>query len=223
MIHSINELDLGLDILVIDDSSPDGTADAVRKVQGDYSNLFLLVRQEKKGLASAYKDGFTWAADHGYTHVGEMDADFSHNPEYLPKILSLIKKGHHDVLIGSRYVDGGGTKNWGVIRQMISRFGSTYARTFLGIPVMDMTGGFNFWPVSVLCEIEYKTIISEGYVFQIELKYRAFCKNYTFHEFPIIFEDRRAGETKMTPMIVLEAIYKVPYLRYIVQKSLTLQ
>ncbi len=216
LIQDINSLNLPFDILIIDDNSPDGTALSVNELQNRYKNLHLIKRAKKQGLASAYQAGFKFALDNNYSFVGEMDADFSHHPRYLHNIHKLIQNGQHEVILGSRYIKGGGTKNWSVLRRLISKFGNLYAKTLLNINISDMTGGFNFWSTHVLKSIHFDEIVSEGYVFQIEIKYRACKKDFNMIEFPIIFEDRRVGQTKMTKKIAFEALYMVPYLRLIV-------
>lgn len=209
LLRAIFGLGLDFDVLVIDDDSADGTADIVRDSQKSNPGLKLMARVGKRGLASAYLDGFRYGLDHGYDYIGEMDADLSHPPESLRDCKNLIQKSRPDFLVGSRYIAGGTTKNWPLWRRVISRGGSWYARTVLKVPIHDLTGGFNFWSSDCLRKIELDTFISNGYVFQIELKYRALLKGCTFVEFPIVFEERRAGQSKMSRRIVLEAIYKV--------------
>lgn len=199
-------------ILVVDDSSPDGTGDAVKKMQADYPQLHLLTRAGKEGLGRAYIAGFQWALEKGYEFIVEMDADFSHRPEDLSKILKAAEQ--NDFVIGSRYVDGGSTVNWTFMRKLISRGGSFYSRTILGYPIRDWTGGFNGWKSKVLQGIDLPTIRSNGYSFQIELKYKA-CKNgFKFKEVPIVFADRRVGQSKMSGKIVIEAFYRVWQIRF---------
>ncbi len=216
LIQDINSLNLPFDILIIDDNSPDGTALSVKELQNRHKNLHLIKRAEKQGLASAYQAGFKFALDNAYSFIGGMDADFSHSPQYLNNIYNLITTQKYDVIIGSRYIEGGGTKNWGIGRKIISKFGNKYAKTILGSNIYDMTGGFNFLSANVLTSIHYEKMMSEGYSFLIELKYRATKKNFKIIEFPIIFEDRRVGQTKMSKKIAFEALYMVPYLRLMV-------
>lgn len=199
-------------ILVIDDNSPDQTGEVVREMQKSESRLHLLSRSGKQGLGKAYLAGFAWALANGYDVIVEMDADFSHRPEDLVKILAATKVA--DFAVGSRYTKGGATKNWGVIRKIISRGGSLYARLILGYPLNDWTGGFNAWNQRVLKGIELDQIKSNGYSFQIELKYRSLRKNFRGVEVPILFEDRRVGESKMNLKIVLEAFYRVWSIRF---------
>lgn len=199
------------DILVVDDSSPDGTAQFVKKMTEQHSRIHLLLRQQKNGLGQAYIAGFKWGIEHGYQALVEMDADFSHRPLDLVKILNELDSS--PVVVGSRYVDGGATVNWGIGRKIISQGGSLYSRLILGYPVRDWTGGFNGWHTKVLTDIGLDQIRSNGYSFQIELKYKAQKKGYTVKEVPIVFEDRRVGQSKMSTSIVLEAFYKVWMIR----------
>jgi dolichol-phosphate mannosyltransferase len=201
-------------ILVVDDSSPDGTAALVEHLMGTGygERLFLILRDCKQGLGTAYLRGFQWGLERNYRLIVEMDADFSHNPVYLPKMMQ--EANQYDCIVGSRYVTGGGVRGWGPLRKIISRGGSLYARFILGIPVYDLTGGFNLWKREVLERIDLTRVKSEGYAFQIELKYRAFKNGFRFLEFPIIFKDRRQGKSKMSKKIILEAIYRVWQLRF---------
>ena len=213
LIKQISSLGLGFDIVVIDDNSPDGTSKIVESLRDAYDNLNLISRVDKRGFASAYIDGFQYGLDNDYQFIGEMDADFSHHPHSLLEVNRLINEGLHEVIIGSRYVDGGGTVNWNIIRRLISRCGSWYARIVLGIPIKDLTGGFNFWSNQCLRSIGIQSLTADGYVFQIELKYKAFLKKMQYIELPITFEDRRVGESKMSKKIVFEALFKVIFLR----------
>ncbi len=201
------KLEQKFDVLVVDDSSPDGTAKFVEQFAKTEPRVNVLVRAAKQGLGKAYLAGFDWGLKNNYDVLTEMDADFSHAPKHLNEILALIEQ--HDVVIGSRYVTGGGTVNWGLIRKIISRGGSLYSRLILGYPLRDWTGGFNCWRKEVLHKINLSSIQSNGYSFQIELKYKALKNGYKIQETPIIFEDRRVGQSKMSLKIVLEAFYKV--------------
>ncbi len=201
--------DLDLHILVVDDNSPDGTAAVVEKLirQSFGKTLFLLIRSGKLGMGTAYREGFQWGLARGYDLFIEMDADLSHHPAYLPDMIA--RTARHDVVIGSRYVPGGGVKGWSWPRKFISKGGSLYARLILGLPIQDLTGGFNLWKREVLEKIDMNSVRSEGYAFQIELKYKAFQNGFSLTEHPIIFEDRRAGKSKMSKRIVAEAMLRV--------------
>jgi dolichol-phosphate mannosyltransferase len=199
-------------VLVVDDGSPDGTGKKADELSRADPRVHVLHRSQKQGLGPAYIAGFRWGFEQNFAQLIEMDADFSHNPEFLPTMLSLLES--NDFVIGSRYVSGGGTVNWGLMRKIISRGGSLYARMMLGAPIRDFTGGFNGWNRKVLEEINLSTLEAGGYSFQIELKYRAFKKGFRFKEFPILFEDRRVGKSKMSSKIVVEALALVPKLRF---------
>ena len=201
-------------VLVVDDNSPDGTGDIVRKLMVNEKRLQLLSRPQKQGLGRAYIAAFKWGLEHGYDVLVEMDADFSHRPEDLVKILAETRAADCDFAVGSRYVSGGRTVNWGILRKIISRGGSLYSRLILGYPLSDWTGGFNAWKRKVLEGIGLDSIKSEGYSFQIELKYRSLCKKFRVVEVPIVFEDRRVGKSKMSMRIVLEAFGRVWGMRF---------
>lgn len=201
-----------VDILVVDDNSPDKTADVVIERQSKDSAIHLLSRKGKEGLGRAYIAGFDWALQHGFDRIVQMDADFSHRPVDLKNILSQTSKA--DLSLGSRWVKGGGTLRWSWIRKLISRGGSLYAGWILGYPIRDWTGGFNVWNAAVLKAIQFQTVQSNGYSFQIEMKYRALRKGFKAQEIPILFEDRRVGQSKMSMRIVLEALYRVWRFRF---------
>ena len=196
-----------VDILVVDDGSPDGTGALADRLVAENSRIHVVHRKGKLGLGTAYVRGFQWGLEKGYDAIIEMDADFSHHPRYLPTMLENLK--NFDVSIGSRYVEGGGTVNWGLGRKVLSRGGSLYSRLILGAPIRDFTGGFNGWRRKVLEGIDLGSLRSDGYSFQIELKYRAFRKGFKLKEFPIVFEDRKVGQSKMNKRIVFEALKKV--------------
>lgn len=202
-----------LSILFVDDNSPDGTLQRIEDVQKQHPmRIDVISRSGKLGLGTAYIAGFRWGLENGFDYFIEMDADFSHDPRYLPRFLELLET--NDVVVGSRYIPGGGTKNWNWLRRLISRAGSFYARTVLGLRLIDLTGGFNAWRRNVLESIGLDRIKSEGYAFQIELKYRAHLKGFRIVESPIIFVDRLVGTSKMSKKIVWEAIYRVLMLRF---------
>jgi dolichol-phosphate mannosyltransferase len=196
-----------VDILVIDDNSPDGTGRIADEIAAAEPRVHVLHRKGKEGLGKAYIAGFRWALERDYALVLEMDADFSHNPRYLPGMLARARDA--DLVLGSRYVRGGGTVNWGLGRKLLSRGGSLYARTILGLPVRDLTGGFKCFRREVLEAIDLGSVECSGYAFQIELTYRAHRRGFRIAELPIVFEDRRVGASKMSRRIVLEAIAKV--------------
>jgi dolichol-phosphate mannosyltransferase len=201
-----------LRVLVVDDNSPDGTAEVVAGVARDEPRVGLLSRPGKQGLGTAYIAGFRRALAEGAEFIFEMDADFSHDPSYLPALLEAAET-RYDLALGSRYISGGGTTNWGVMRQFISRGGNIYARLILGLPVMDATGGFRCYRRRVLETIRLDKIHSNGYSFQIEMVYRTLQAGFRIGEVPITFPDRRVGQSKMSRRIVLEALLTVWRLR----------
>lgn len=207
VVAAIHENAPDVDVLIIDDGSPDGTGDIADEMAGKDSRVHVLHRSEKGGLGPAYLAGFAWAMERGYQKILEMDADFSHQPKYVPGIFEKLDT--YDVVVGSRYVEGGGTKNWGPVRKLISRGGGLYARTILGVPIRDLTAGFVGWNRRVLETINLDGIEASGYVFQIEMKYRAYQAGFKIHETPITFPDRVVGESKMTPGIAAEALTRV--------------
>lgn len=211
IIPAIFRQEKAVSILVVDDNSPDGTADVVRKLQATYPELHLLSRAGKEGLGRAYIAGFEWALERNFDFIVEMDADFSHRPQDLSLLLKAGEQ--NDFVIGSRYVSGGATVNWTMMRKLISRGGSTYSRMILGFPIRDWTGGFNGWNAKVLKAIDLPTVRSNGYSFQIELKYKACKKGFKFKEVPIVFADRVVGQSKMNSKIVVEAFYRVWQIR----------
>jgi dolichol-phosphate mannosyltransferase len=204
--------DRRVDVLIVDDNSPDGTGELADRLSVGDPRIHVLHRAKKEGLGRAYLHAFDWALQRGYQYVLEMDADFSHDPNYVPRLLNQAERGA-DLVLGSRYVSGGGTVNWGVIRKLVSRGGSFYARQVLGIRVRDLTGGFKCFRRRVLESIDLPTVRSTGYAFQIELTYRALRKGFKVVEIPILFEDRRVGHSKMNRRIFLEALLMVWKLR----------
>lgn len=200
------------DILIVDDSSPDGTAGLVENFMKDNSYVKLKVRKAKEGLGAAYFDGFRTMINEGYELIFQMDADFSHKPEYLPKFVEEIEKGA-DLVAGSRYVKGGGTENWPFMRKFISRGGSFYASTVLSLPMNDVTGGFKCWRASLLDKVIALPLQLAGFGFQIEMNYRAHLSGAKIKEYPIIFPDREEGNSKMSGGIFKEALVGVWNLR----------
>lgn len=210
--RAVLDADARVDVLVVDDNSPDGTGILADELAAKEPRIQVLHRAKKEGLGRAYLHAFRWALEHGYAYVLEMDADFSHNPRYLPGMLDAAEKGA-DLVLGSRYVEGGGTVNWGRARKAISRGGSFYARTILGLPIRDLTGGFKCFRRKVLETLDLDAVQSTGYGFQIELTYRALKAGFRVEEIPIVFEDRRVGQSKMSRKIFLEALTMVWKLR----------
>lgn len=203
-----------IDVLVVDDDSPDGTGDLADDLADELDRVHVLHRSGKQGLGRAYLEAFRWGLDRDYTLFFEMDADFSHEPDALPEFIEKAKE--FDVVLGSRYVDGRVTViNWPMSRLLISYFGSRYVRIVTGLPVRDATGGFNCWRREVLEALDFDRIESNGYTFQIELKVRAWRRGFSMIEIPIIFAERDSGESKMSKKIVREAIWKVWKLRFL--------
>jgi dolichol-phosphate mannosyltransferase len=199
-------------VLVVDDNSPDGTADIVRDLAANEPRVGLLWRPGKLGLGTAYLDGFRRALAEGAQYIFEMDADFSHDPSYLPHLLAAAESDY-DLVLGSRYVPGGGTTDWGLVRQLISRGGNIYAGMILGLPVSDATGGFRCYRREVLAALDLDAVRSNGYSFQIEMLYRTLRAGFRVGEVPIVFPDRRVGKSKMSRRIVVEALLNVWRLR----------
>ena len=198
-------------LLVVDDSSPDGTGEIADRLALERPSVQVLHRTAKTGLGHAYLAGFEKALEGGADLVIEMDADFSHDPRYLGDLLAAAENA--DLVLGSRYVAGGGVENWGLLRKVISRGGGTYARLILGVNIRDLTGGFKCIRRRVLEGIDLQSVRAEGYVFQIEVTYRALLAGFHVEEVPIVFRDRTAGASKMSSRIALEAMLSVPILR----------
>jgi dolichol-phosphate mannosyltransferase len=199
-------------ILVVDDNSPDGTGEIADRLAGSNGSVRVLHRAQKEGLGPAYLAGFHLALDAGAERIIEMDADFSHDPAYLPRLIRAAESA--DLVIGSRYVPGGGVTEWGPIRRFISRGGSAYARMVLDLPIRDLTGGFKCFRREVLEAIDLDTIEARGYAFQVETTFRAIKAGFRVVEIPIVFKDRRDGTSKMSGSIVAEAIWRVPAMRF---------
>lgn len=199
-------------VLIVDDNSPDGTGDAADVLATNYTSVQVLHRKGKEGLGRAYLAGFDVALKGGAELVLEMDADFSHDPRDIPRLVRAAST-ECDLAIGSRYVPGGGVRDWTLLRKLISRGGGIYARTLLGVDVQDLTGGFKCFRRETLEAIALDKVVSNGYGFQIELTYRAIRAGKTVQEVPIYFTERRAGESKMSPHIAIEAALKVPGLK----------
>ena len=201
------------DLLIIDDNSPDGTSEKVEEYQKIYKNLFLEIREGKQGLGTAYIHGFNWAIQKGYDSVVQMDADLSHNPKDLNRLIKNLEK--NDLVIGSRYVQGVSVVNWPIRRLILSYGANIYTKFITGMPINDGTGGFKAWKVSLLKKIKLDLIKSQGYSFQIEMNFWAWVLNAKIIEIPIIFVDRTIGESKMSRKIMIEAILVVLKLRFL--------
>jgi dolichol-phosphate mannosyltransferase len=199
-------------VLVVDDNSPDGTGELADRLAASNGSISVLHRSRKEGLGPAYLAGFAVALDGGAQRIVEMDADFSHDPTYLPKLIGAAD--HFDLVIGSRYVPGGGVTDWGPMRRFISRGGSSYARLALGLPIRDLTGGFKCFRREVLEAINLETIEARGYAFQVETTYRVIRAGFRVVEIPIVFKDRADGTSRMSRSIVAEAIWRVPAMRF---------
>ncbi len=210
MLRALGDKDVH--VLVIDDNSPDGTGELADRLAAELDYVEVLHREQKEGLGPAYLAGFRQALSGDEQLVLEMDCDFSHDPNDVPRLIAAVADGA-DVALGSRYVPGGGVRNWGLLRRVISAGGSLYARVVLGVQVRDLTGGFKCYRRSVLQTIELDSIHSKGYAFQIETTYRALRAGFEVVEVPITFADREVGGSKMSKRIVVEAIWKVPRLR----------
>jgi dolichol-phosphate mannosyltransferase len=206
-------LPLGCDVLVVDDGSPDGTGDLAEDLRASCNgHVDVLHRPGKQGLGTAYVAGFKRALKSDYAFVLEMDCDFSHDPKYLPSFLERAQGA--DLVLGSRYIPGGGTVNWNVLRRLISKSGSLYSQLVLGLPYRDLTGGFKCFRRQVLESIDLETVRSNGYAFQIELTYRAHRRGFRIAELPIVFYERRVGASKMSKDIVIEAMLMVWRFRF---------
>ena len=208
IIKAVQDLDKGYHVLVVDDSSPDGTGDLVRSIDGYGSDVFLETRTGKLGLGTAYIHGFKWALAREYAYVFEMDCDFSHNPEDLPRLLEACESGA-DVSIGSRYVQGVNVVNWPMSRVLLSYFASVYVRFITGMPIQDATAGFKCYKRETLAAIDFSKIHFVGYAFQIEMKFTAWRKGLVVQEVAVIFTDRTEGTSKMSSGIIKEAIFGV--------------
>lgn len=214
IIHTVFSLNTPFSILVVDDNSPDGTAKKVEALQNQYKDkLFLEKRSKKNGLGTAYVHGFTWALHHSFEYIFEMDADFSHNPLDLEKLLLACKNNEGDVIVGSRYITGVNVVNWPLSRVLLSYFASIYVKIITGMKVHDATAGFICYKRGVLEKIGLENIKFVGYAFQIEMKYRAYAKGFKIKEVPIIFTERVNGVSKMSSAIIREAIFGVIFLK----------
>ncbi len=211
IVPAILKQDPRLEVLVVDDNSPDGTGDIADRMAQTKTRVHVLHRQAKEGLGRAYLAGFRWGLDQGYQAMFEMDADFSHDPAFLPRFLEAIE--HADVVLGSRYATGVNVINWPISRLLLSLGANLYARGVTGLPLSDSTGGFKCFRREVLEAIDFSKVKSNGYAFQIEMSFRAWKKGFRLKEIPIIFHDRVEGQSKMSKRIVREAIWMVWWLR----------
>jgi dolichol-phosphate mannosyltransferase len=208
------EQDDRLDVLIIDDASPDGTGAVADALAAESSRIEVIHREAKLGLGTAYLTGFKWGLERGYDWLFEMDADFSHDPEHLPQFLEALE--HYDLVLGSRYLEGRVTVvNWPIARLLLSYFANVYARVVTGVPIWDATGGFKAFNRRVLDQIELDRVESEGYSFQIEMSLRAWKGGFSIGEIPIVFVDRTIGESKMSKRIIREAVWRVWKLRFL--------
>ncbi len=213
ILHKTFSLSPDFHVLIVDDGSPDGTADIVKNLQKEYAGLHIMERQGKQGLGTAYLAGFQWGIEKKYDYIFEMDADFSHNPEDLPRLRATCADNGFDVAVGSRYIKGVNVVNWPMSRVLLSYFASRYVRFILRIPVEDTTAGFMCYRRAVLERIPFKKIKFVGYAFQIEMKYVAWKLGFSIKEIPVIFTERTAGQSKMSNNIIKEAVIGVLQLK----------
>ena len=204
LVESVFSVNQDYHILIIDDNSPDGTANLVKELQLKYKNLFLEERPGKAGLGTAYKYGFNWALNRDYDNIIQMDADLSHDPKEIIEMIRLLN--NYDLVIGSRYINGVSVVHWPIKRLLLSYGANVYARLVTGLPIKDSTGGYKAWKREVLNSIDLNLVKSQGYSFQIEMNWRAWQKKFSIIEYPIIFSDRTIGESKMSKKIMFEAI-----------------
>ena len=211
IISQIFNVNKDYNILVVDDSSPDGTSDIVVEMQKKYKNLHLIVREGKLGLGTAYCRGFIWGLENKYKKIVQIDADLSHNPKDIPRLID--ESEFNDLVIGSRYISGINVVNWPLRRLILSYCANIYSKIITGLPIYDSTGGFKCYNSEVLESIDLQNIKSSGYSFQIEMNFLTWVKGFKLKEVPIIFTDRTVGESKMSRKIVIEAVKIVPYLK----------
>ncbi len=211
IVPQVLEKHSSIDVLIVDDGSPDGTGEIADAMSEENSRISVIHRKNKSGLGTAYVAGFKYAIEKKYDYIFEMDADFSHDPKYIPEFLNAIKET--DLVIGSRYISGVNVVNWPMSRLLLSYYANVYSRLITGLPVKDATGGFKCFRREVLEAIDLDQVQSNGYSFQIEMSFRAKRKGFGIKEIPIVFEDRRVGQSKMSKKIVREAIWMVWKLR----------
>lgn len=208
LIKQLIEIPLQLSVLIVDDNSPDGTGDIAETLAREFSQVHVIHRSAKMGLGTAYVDGFKYALREGFDYIFEMDADFSHDPKYIPIFLEKIKD--YDLVLGSRYFSGISVVNWSFYRLTLSILASKYVKMWTGMPFTDPLGGFKVFRKEVLERIELEKIVSDGYVFQMEMLFRAYTNGFRIGEIPIVFIDRGFGSSKMSRKVIFEAVYKVP-------------
>lgn len=214
IIEAVLALPISADILVVDDNSPDGTAALVQGLSNRYSQVNLTIRNKKEGLGPAYVHGFKWALDKGYSHIFEMDADFSHPPEALVSMLEILKQNKADLVVGSRYKKGIRVRQWPLLRIVLSVGASIYVRIITGLPVTDPTAGYVGYQSHALHALDLEDIRFKGYAFQIALKFWAWKKGFRIAEFPIIFTDRTKGDSKMNSSIISEAVFGIVAMKW---------
>ena len=212
LLKAIHEVVPDVHILVVDDNSPDGTGQLAESIAAEDERVHVLRRAGKLGLGTAYMDGFRWGLAREYNYFFEMDADFSHQPKYLLDFMAAAEE--HGLVLGSRRIPGGGVEDWGAGRRFLSWGGTTYAKVILGLAYSDLTGGFKCFRREVLEALDFDTVKSEGYAFQIELTWRAHRKGFSIGEVPIIFPDRKVGQSKMSKKVFMEAVFMVWRLRF---------
>ncbi len=221
LIKSVLALGLDLDIMFIDDNSTDGTAEFIKSCPEYGKQLFLIERPGKLGLGTAYVDGFLWGLAKEYKYFFEMDGDMSHSPEYVPGMLQYLKRSNAGCVVGSRYVNGVSVINWPLLRLIISYFANVYVKLILNMPVIDSTSGFVVYDRDALSSIPLQRVLSNGYSFQIEMKFRLYKKHTRIIEFPIIFYERVSGRSKLSKKVTLEAFFKVVFIKLLSLLSLT--
>lgn len=207
LVEKLFSLDIDIHFLVIDDNSPDGTASRVKEIQKKFSKLHLIVRKSRMGMGSAYVEGFKYALNRGYDVIIQMDADLSHDFQCIPEMINLLSD--YSLVLGSRYIKGGGVSDWPFTRILLSRSANIFSRILLGVPINDLTSGFKCIKRSVLEKIDINSIVSKGYAFQIEMVYRIFVNGFNIVEYPIIFRGRRREKSKMSLEIIIEAFFRV--------------
>lgn len=207
LIEKIKNVKKDIEILVVDDNSPDGTAKIVEELQSKFNDVYLIKRPKKMGIGTAYITGFKWGIKNGYDYIFELDADFSHDPTSIPNFIAKIKE--NDLVIGSRYVKKGRIEGWPFSRKLLSYFANLYAKTVTGVSVKDMTAGYKCYKTSVLSQIDLDSIKTDGYGFQIEIKTKAWRKGFKITEIPITFYERRAGVSKLSKRIIWQAFWLV--------------